>query len=182
MCAGYYCYHHDWDCHYSQAEEERAFLGCLSSSQATSVDWWSLLVNLQCPQKQREAFLTEWSVIELVVRPGQHRGTRGAVHCCTYSGHWWESSLSTEGVKWQRLPRAVLFFFFFEALHNLWGNLQHIPGKYFQGTVRGSWKIWVHSLCQKGSPSDSVVKNLPANAGDTQQAQVQSLDREDPLE
>ena len=110
VCAGYYCHHWDWDCHYSPAEEERAFLGCLSSSQATGVDWWSLLVNLQCPQKQREAFLTEWSVIELVVRPGQHRGTRGASHCC---GHWWESSLSTEGVKWQRLPRAVVFFFFF---------------------------------------------------------------------
>ena len=72
--------------------------------------------------------------------------------------------------------------FFFKALHNLWGYLQNISGKYLQGTVRGSWKIWVNSLGQKGSPSDSVVKNLPANAGDTQEAQVQSLDREDPLQ
>lgn len=73
-------------------------------------------------------------------------------------------------------------FFFFEALHNLRGDLQNIPGKYFQGTVRGSWKIWVHSLHLKGSPSDSSGKDLPANAGDMQEAHVQSLDRDGPLE
>ena len=151
MCAGYYCYHHDWDCHYSQAEEERAFLGCLSSSQATSVDWWSLLVNLQCPQKQREAFLTEWSVIELVVRPGQHRGTRGAVHCCAYSGHWWESSLSTEGVKWQRLPRAVVFFFFW-SIAQLMGESAAYPWKVFSRNCQGILENLGSFIVSKGKP------------------------------
>ena len=33
-----------------------------------------------------------------------------------------------------------------------------------------------------GFPGDSVVKNLPANAGDCQEMGVRSLGREDPLE
>ena len=36
-------------------------------------------------------------------------------------------------------------------------------------------------MCPKGFPGGSVVKNPPANTGDTQETGVWSLGREDPL-
>ena len=79
---------------------------------------------------------------------------------------------------------VIFFFFFFLSIEQLTGGSAEYPWKdsYFQGTLRGSWKIWVHSLHLKGSPSDSSGKDLPANSGDTQEAQVQSLDQDDSLE
>lgn len=131
----------------------------MSSSQASCVESRWLLVGVAVPSEAKESlpYWVKWHWVSGQARLRQgHQGSGGTA--VLTENQWplvgkffdhWSGTMTVS-------PKTSCFL---GSIATHFGELQDILGKYFQGKVRGSWKIWVCLLHQKYLLSNLCVRN-----------------------